>query len=110
MQTAIVRSTAADGEERLRIEGAFDALTVDAISPALEAVAARQAHRVTVDLEKVSMLDSRGVGAIVLLSKRVKARGGSVVVVRAHGQPLLVLKVLKLECALGMTAERPRSS
>jgi anti-sigma B factor antagonist len=101
MQRAVVRSTAGDGEERLWIEGALDALSVGAIAPALEAVAARHPHRVTVDFDRVSLLDSSGVSAIVSLWKRIKAQGGSVVIVHAHDQPLLVLKVLKLERMLG---------
>jgi anti-sigma B factor antagonist len=101
MQSDVVRSTADDREERLRIEGALDALTVGAIAPALEAVAARQPRRVTVDFDGVSLLDSSGVSAIVSLWKRIKAQGGSVVIEHAHDQPLVVLKLLKLERVLG---------
>ncbi|AKU98423.1 hypothetical protein AKJ09_05087 [Labilithrix luteola] len=102
MQTAPVdRTTVADGEERVRIHGALDARTVGAIGPVLQAVAAGHPHQVTVDFDEVSLLDSCGVAAIVSLWKRIKAQGGSVVIVRAHGQPLMVLKLLKLERVLG---------
>ena len=58
----------------------------------------------TVDLDELTILDSMGVGAIVSLWKRVKAQGGKVVVVHAHAQPLLVLKLLRLEAVFGMPA------
>jgi anti-sigma B factor antagonist len=48
------------------------------------------------------LIDSSGVGAIVSLFKRVKADGGKVVVVRAHDQPLAVLKLLKLDKVFGL--------
>ncbi len=100
-QAAVVRTTADDGQERIWIQGALDARTVGAIAPVLEAVAAAHPHQVTVDFDKVSLLDSCGVSAIVSLWKRIKAHGGSVVIVRAHDQPLMILKLLKLERVLG---------
>lgn len=90
-------------ESRLVIEGALDALTVREIRPAIDAIVADQPRRVTVDLEKLTLLDSSGVGAIVSLFKRVKAFGGAVVVVSARGQPLAVLKLLKLDGAFGLS-------
>jgi anti-sigma B factor antagonist len=97
-----VTSARQGDETELRIEGALDALTVSEISPILEAAVADHPRRVTVDLDEVTLLDSLGVGAIVSLWKRVKAEGGKVVVVHAHAQPLLVLKLLRLEAVLGM--------
>lgn len=88
----------------IRIEGALDALTVGYLRPTLDGVVANRPRRVTVDLERVTMLDSLGVGAIVSLFKRVTAQGGQVVVVHAHDQPLAVLKVLKLEVVLGLSS------
>ena len=93
----VVRSDHEGGESTLQIEGAFDAVTVDDINDAIESMVAEHPHRVTVDLDHVSLLDSIGVGAIVSLWKRVRAQGGSVVVVHAHDQPLTVLRLLKLE-------------
>jgi len=93
----VVRSDHASGDATLQIEGAFDAATVDDINVTIESVVAEHPHHVTVDLDHVPLLDSIGVGAIVSLWKRVRAQGGSVVVVHAHDQPLAVLKLLKLE-------------
>lgn len=97
----VVRSDHTGGDATLKIEGAFDAVTVGDINIALDAVVAEHPQRVTVDLDHVPLLDSIGVGAIVSLWKRVREQGGSVVVVHAHDQPLTVLKLLKLEVLFG---------
>jgi anti-sigma B factor antagonist len=94
--------TDVDGESKLRIVGALDALTVRDMKPVMDALVADRPRRVTVDFSEVTLLDSSGVGAIVSLFKRVKADGGNVVVVGARNQPLAVLKLLKLERVLGL--------
>lgn len=91
-----------DGESRLVIDGALDALTVRDIRPVIDAVVADRPRRVTVDIENLNLIDSSGVGAIVSLFKRVKANGGDVVVVGAREQPLAVLKLLKLDGVFGL--------
>ena len=92
-----------DGETRLRIVGALDALTVREIRPIIDSVVADKPKRVTVELQELTLIDSSGVGAIVSLFKRVKAEGGQVVVAGAHDQPLAVLKLLKLDRVFGLT-------
>ena len=89
-------------ELQLHIDGALDALTAREIRPIFDQVVAEKPKRVTVDLEALTLIDSSGVGAIVSLFKRVKADGGQVVVVRAHDQPLAVLKLLKLDRIFGL--------
>jgi len=91
-----------DTESRLQIEGALDALTAPDVRPIFDKVVADGRRRVTVDIEKVTMIDSSGVGAIVSLFKRVKAEGGQVVIVGARDQPLAVLKLLKLDRVFGL--------
>lgn len=90
------------GECQLRIQGSLDALTVREIRPIIDAVVTDQPKRVTVDFDELTMIDSSGVGAVVSLFKRIKAAGGVVVVVRAHDQPLAVLKLLKLDRVFGL--------
>ena len=97
-----VTSARQGDETEVRIEGALDALTVGEIGKILDATVADRPRRVTLDLDEVTLLDSMGVGAIVSLWKRVKAQGGKVVVVHAQAQPLLVLKLLRLDVVLGM--------
>jgi anti-sigma B factor antagonist len=91
-----------NGELRLKIEGALDALTARDVRPVFDQVVADKPKRVTIDLEALTLIDSSGVGAIVSLFKRVKADGGQVVVVQAQDQPLAVLKLLKLDRVLGL--------
>jgi anti-sigma B factor antagonist len=94
--------TDVDGESRLRIVGALDALTVREVKPIVDAVVADHPRRVTVDFHDLTLIDSSGVGAIVSLLKRVRADGGQVVVVGARAQPLAVLKLLKLDRVFGI--------
>jgi anti-sigma B factor antagonist len=91
-----------ENELQLHIDGALDALTARDIRPIFDQVVADKPKKVTVDLEGLTLIDSSGVGAIVSLFKRVKADGGQVVVVRAHDQPLAVLKLLKLDRIFGL--------
>ncbi len=98
-----IRTALDSGECQLRIQGSLDALTVRDIRPILDAVVADGPKRVSVDFEELTMIDSSGVGAIVSLFKRIKASGGEVVVLRAHDQPLAVLRLLKLERVLGVS-------
>ncbi len=89
------------GQSRIRFEGALDALTVTDVRPTIDKVVAESPRKVTVDLDRVTLLDSSGVAAIVSLFKRLKAQGGQMRVVRAHDQPLAVLKLLKLDAVFG---------
>lgn len=99
-----MKCTRADLENELllHVDGALDALTARDIRPIFDQVVADKPKKVTVDLEGLTLIDSSGVGAIVSLFKRVKADGGQVVVVRAHDQPLAVLKLLKLDRIFGL--------
>ena len=89
-------------ETRLHIDGALDAVTVPDIRPIFDRVVADGRRRVSIDIEKVKMIDSSGIGAIVSLFKRIKAEGGEVLVVGARDQPLAVLKLLKLDRVFGL--------
>lgn len=100
--TSRVTSDVEGDQSSIRIEGVLDALTIGYLSPVFDAVVSDGSRRVTVDCEQMTLLDSRGVSAIVSLAKRVSAQGGQVVVVHAHDQPLAVLKLLKLDAILGV--------
>jgi anti-anti-sigma factor len=91
-----------DGAATIRIDGAFDASTLAEIELAIEAVVAARPRRVTVDLRRVRLMDSAGACAIVALQRRVLAQGGSVTVAGAREQPLMVLKLLRLERLLAV--------
>lgn len=92
-------------ECRLQIEGVLDVHSAPELRDVFEAIVAvvsAQPVRVIVDLGQLTMLDSSGVGAIVSLFKRVKAAGGSVVVIGVQNQPLAVCKLLKLDRVFGL--------
>jgi len=81
----------------LELEGTLDVHTAPDIRPMFDAVVASRKARVTLDVARLKMLDSSGVGAIVSLFKRIRAHGGDLVVHGAQGQPLAVCKLLRLE-------------
>ena len=100
--TRVVTADVEGGQSKISIEGALDALTVRDIRPMMDAVAADQPRRVTVDLDHVTLMDSAGACAIVSLFKRIATQGGQLVVTNAHDQPLAVLRVLKLDAVFGL--------
>lgn len=92
-----IRTKQDDGGVHLAISGRLDALTVHELRATFDDVAAARPRRVVIDFAELMLLDSSGVGAVVSLYKRVKTQNGTVVIVRAHGQPLLVLQSLELD-------------
>ncbi len=90
-------------ESKLVIDGAVDALTAIELRPILDQLVREGRLHITVDIEKVTMIDSSGIGALVSLFKRTRAAGGKMQVVGARDQPLAVLKLLKLDHAFGMS-------
>ena len=90
-------STTEDGLTRLAIEGELDAVSVSDLRGDIEKLLARQPSRVDIDLSRLRMVDSSGVGAIVALYKRARAQGGSVVVTGLRDQPLAIFRLLRLD-------------
>ena len=89
------------GETRVFIEGVLDAVTVTEVRPSLEAVVAKQPRRVVVDLSRLRLIDSCGVGALVAIYKKARANDTSFAVSGANQQPLAILKLLNLDRVLG---------
>ena len=82
----------------LRIRGELDAFTAPELRPFLDEVEAPSApKKVVVDLSGLTLIDSSGVGAIVSLFKRVRAREGELVLMGLTGQPLAIFKLLNLD-------------
>ncbi len=79
------------------IEGALDAVSTPDIRPLIEAIVAERRTKVVVDLSRLRLIDSSGVGAVVSLYKRVRADGGEVTVEGLRDQPLAIFKLLRLE-------------
>lgn len=89
-------------ECRLQIEGALDVHSAPELRGVFDSVISSEPLRVILDLERLTMMDSSGVGAIVSLFKRVKAAGGNIVVEGVQNQPLAVCKLLKLDRVFGL--------
>lgn len=90
-------STADDGLTHLAIEGELDAVSVSDLRADIEKLLARKPSRVQVDLSRLRMVDSSGVGALVSLYKRVKAQGGTVTLSGLRDQPLAIFRLLRLD-------------
>ena len=84
-------------ESILSIAGELDALSVQDLRPVIERIADDRPPKVLVDLSKLRLIDSSGVGAIVALYKRIKAQGGNVAVIGLKDQPLAIFKLLRLD-------------
>ncbi len=85
------------GLTHVTIEGELDAVSVSDLRGDLEKLLARQPARVEVDLSRLRMVDSSGVGALVSLYKRVRAQGGNVTVTGLRDQPLAIFRLLRLD-------------
>jgi anti-sigma B factor antagonist len=94
--------TDTETESTLKLEGALDARTVTEVRPIFEATANGPSRSIVVDLASLTMLDSSGIGLLVALSKRLRAEARDFRVQGAHDQPLMVIKLLKLETAFSL--------
>lgn len=77
------------------VPGALDAPGVTTLKRDFEMLA-ESASDVTLDLTKTDFLDSSGVGAIVFLYKRLFAGGYRLDIAGVDGQPLRLLKFLRV--------------
>jgi anti-sigma B factor antagonist len=87
----------------LSIGGELDALSVRDLRPAITRIGEDQPSKVLIDLSRLRLIDSSGVGAIVSLFKKVKAYEGSLAVVGVQDQPLAILRLLQLDRVLTQT-------
>ena len=96
------------GTSRFSIEGELDTVTVSELRKGIDALVSSHPKRVEVDLSRLRMLDSSGVGALVSLYKRVKAQGGEVVMFGLRDQPLAIFRLLRLDRVLIGTDMAPK--
>ena len=94
-------SISSNGELLMRLIGEFDALGVVEIRPELEQVAeSSDPQHIVLDLEEVEFIDSSGVGAMVFLFKRLRAKERSLEIIGVHGQPRELLELLRVHEAI----------
>lgn len=79
------------------IEGSLDAMTAPQIRPLIDELASDGVRRVVIDLASLRLVDSSGVGVIVSLFKRLRARDGELRIRGLSGQPLAIFKLLNLD-------------
>ena len=82
------------------IEGELDAVTVSDLRVAVERILSGEKRDVCVDLSRLRMIDSSGVGAIVSFYKRLRALGRRVTIEGARDQPLAIFRLLRLDRVL----------
>jgi len=90
-------SNAEDGAVRLCIKGELDILTVSELRETITTLVALAPRLVEVDLSGLRMIDSTGIGALIALTKGVRAAGGNVTVTGLNGQPQMIFKLLRLD-------------
>jgi anti-sigma B factor antagonist len=92
-----------DGVVVVAAHGKLDALrAADAKAALLERTAGARA--VVVDLGKLELIDSSGVGVFISLFKRARSEGGRVVFAAIGGQPREIFRLLRLDQSLDTAA------
>lgn len=91
--------TAVKSDLYFEIEGSLDALAVEIMRPRFDELV-QDSSDVVLDLSKTDFIDSSGVGAIVFLFKRLRALDKKLSLVGVHGQPLELLKHLRINHTL----------
>src|SRR5207249_3744529 len=86
-----------DTETVLALQGVLDATSVAGVRVVLEQLVVEGKPRVVIDVANLRLIDSTGVGAIVSAFKRLRAEGRQLFVRGARGQPLTILRLLRLD-------------
>lgn len=90
-----------DGVLVLSVQGSLDAMTSSSLKAEV-AVLAEKHLKVVVDLGGLTLIDSTGVGTLISLFKRVRARGGHVYFAALQSQPREVFRLLRLDRSLDL--------
>jgi len=93
---ANLSSDTENGALHIQINDSLDALAVGILRPKFDGLVQDQ-HNVVIDIRNVNFNDSSGIGAIVFLFKRLRALGKSLSIIGAHGQPLEIMRHLRVD-------------
>lgn len=77
----------------------LDAITVPELRPVVDQLAER-GGKVVLDLHRVRLIDSSGVGVVVKLFKRLRDRGGALRVAAVTEQPAAIFRLMLLDKVL----------
>src|SRR5262249_35167052 len=83
----------------LKISGDLDQMYEEEMTRRIEDLAARSCTRIVIDMCDLVLIDSAGVGRLVLLFKRMRAMNGDVKLSGVRGQPKELFKLLRLDRA-----------
>jgi anti-sigma B factor antagonist len=83
----------------LAIRGRMDAARVGTVREAISKLPEQGHKRIVLDLAGLEWIDSSGVGALVVLFKNAKSKGGEVVAASLQRQPREIFRLLHLESA-----------
>lgn len=83
------------------IDGSLDALAVEILRPNFDALVQNKSD-VSLNLTSVPFIDSSGIGAIVFLFKRLRALDRNLSLIGVHGQPLELLKHLRIDQSISV--------
>ena len=91
-----------EGVTVLTLAGNLDAATASGLKKAVVALTDEGKTRVAVDLTKLTLIDSTGVGVLISLFKRARAAGGAVHFAGLGGQPKEIFRLLRLDRSLDL--------
>jgi anti-sigma B factor antagonist len=88
----------------LEIEGSLDASTATGLKAEVVAIEQAKQLKVVVDLSKLTLIDSTGVGVLISLFKRLRALEGQVFFAGLNSQPKEIFRLLRLDRSLDLFA------
>lgn len=101
-------SLTANGELLVTLTGDMDATGCTDLRPSFEQLAEDTGlGDISLDLSDVGFIDSSGIGAIVFLFKRLRSSSRSLRLINVHGQPEELIKLLRVDTAIPVTAPVP---
>ena len=84
----------------LTVRGSLDAKSAGELKPEVVSIGDAGAKKVIVDLDKLQLIDSSGVGVLISLFKRIRSAGGQVCFAGVKAQPKEVFRLLRLDRSL----------
>ncbi|HEX8954184.1 MAG TPA: STAS domain-containing protein [Polyangia bacterium] len=91
-----------DGVTVLTLAGSLDAATSAGLKTEVVVLSDAGKTRVAVDLGRLTLIDSTGVGVLISLFKRARAAGGAVHFAAIGGQPKEIFRLLRLDRSLDL--------
>jgi anti-sigma B factor antagonist len=91
-----------EGVTVLTLAGNLDAATAGGLKKEVVALSDAGKRRVAVDLQKLTLIDSTGVGVLISLFKRTRAAGGATHFAGLGGQPKEIFRLLRLDKSLDL--------